>query len=108
MTEPRRTEVGEHTKGGCAGAFYLVCGIGSLIASTAFFALIPVVAIIIVIISIWGIFTGIAVISHGGTRKAVCPYCQHEITVFEKTKTHRCEHCKKVSTRIGNYLETIE
>lgn len=106
--ETRRTEVGKHIKGGGIGAFYLVCGAGSLIASLAFFALLPVVAIIIVIIGIWGICSGIALISHGGARKAVCPYCQHEITIFENAKTNKCVHCKKVSTRIDNYLETIE
>lgn len=108
MTEPRRTELGQHIKGKGVGITYIFLGIFGALASLSLYGLFPVFAIIFVIIGIIILFSGIAILSNGGARKAVCPYCRQDVVIFEKAKTYKCEHCKKISTRHGNYLETIE
>ena len=63
MTEPRRTELGQHIKGKGVGITYIFLGIFGALASLSLYGLFPVFAIIFVIIGIIILFSGIAILS---------------------------------------------
>lgn len=43
-----------------------------------------------------------------GIQKGTCPYCGNAVSIPAKDFTCKCPHCRKTSTKKGNFLETID
>ena len=59
------------------------------------------------------IIIGVAMMIFGmqrlsGTQTGRCPYCGNEVMIPINDRTCKCSHCHKISTKTGNFLETID
>lgn len=100
----RRSELSEKSTNPLLGAVYIVCSICAIIFG---------IFTIAIIIGIFALIGGVAMLSLGvmqitGVQKGNCPYCNNAITVKANAATFKCPHCKKTSTKNGDFLETID
>lgn len=99
----RRSELSDVKKNPTVGIVSFIIGIICILLG------IPLITVVIgIFIIIAGfIFIGIGTNKLNGTQKGVCPYCNNVIEIRAKATTLKCSHCKKISTRNGNFIETI-
>lgn len=100
----RRHELSAVSKNSALGTIWLIVGGMCILLG------IPLVPIIIGVFIIMGglLFVGMGMRNVTGTQAGACPYCDNPITVGAKDLTFKCPHCKKISTRKDEFLESIE
>lgn len=87
--------------------------LGAICIAGGIFTIILGIITIAFVIGFFVLIAGILILSYGisklvGLQKGNCPYCNNAITVKATVATFKCPHCKKTSTKNGDFLETID
>lgn len=98
-----KTELGEKNINVSIGILLIVLGIIGIIGGI--FSIIFVVGILPLIGGIVLIISGASRIT--GTHDCECPYCGFKSIVGASASYFNCRNCKRMSTRSGDFLESI-
>lgn len=106
VNQMKRTPLSPVQSSRALGIFLIAVGVifsfGALLLLIAFlpFGIFGLIACFAAIIS--------GVQQLNGIQKGACPYCGNAISIPAKELTCKCPHCRKMSTKKDDYLETIE
>lgn len=104
LSKTGKSKLSERETSPTMGAIYIFCGILAVVFG---------IFTVVIIIGIFAIIGGSALIGIGvghisGMQKGLCPYCNQSVSVRATATTCKCTHCKKISSKKGDVLETIE
>ncbi len=106
VNQMKRTPLFSEQRSYALGVFLIAAGVifsfGSLLLMVAFLPF----GILGLIVCFAAIFSGVQQLN--GIQKGTCPYCGNAVSISAKDFTCKCPHCRKTSTKKGDYIETID